>query len=43
LTFLTDEEAKKERMPKRLFREMFNNEDEVEEDDDELESARARR
>lgn len=41
LTFLTDEEAKKERIPQRLFREMFINEDEVD-DDDELESARAR-
>jgi hypothetical protein len=43
LTFLTDEEAKKERMPQRLFREMFINEDEVDDDDEELESARARR
>jgi hypothetical protein len=40
---LTDEEAKKERMPQRLFREMFINEDEVDDDDEELESARARR
>jgi hypothetical protein len=42
LTFLTDDEAKKERMPKRLFREMFISEDEVDDDDEELESARAR-
>jgi hypothetical protein len=39
---LTDEEAKKERIPKRLFREMFISEDEVDDDDEELESARAR-
>jgi hypothetical protein len=42
LTFLTADEAKKERMPKRLLREMFSSEDEVDDDDDELESARAR-
>lgn len=50
MTFFTDEEAKKERMPNRLFREMFSKEDEVDDDDDddddvddELESERARR
>ena len=42
LTFLTEEEAKKERMPKRLLREMFIRDDEVDEDDDELELARPR-
>jgi hypothetical protein len=40
---LTDDEAKKDRMPKRLFREMLSSDDEVEDDDEELESARARR
>jgi hypothetical protein len=34
LTFRTEEEAKKARIPKRLFRETFTNEDEVEDDDD---------
>jgi hypothetical protein len=43
LTFLTDDEAKKARIPKRLFREMLSSEDEVEEAADVLESARARR
>lgn len=55
LTFLTDDEAKKERMPKRPFREMLMSEESVDEDEDEadeeddeeeedvLESARVRR
>jgi hypothetical protein len=42
LTFLTDDETKKERKPKRLFREMLSSEDEVDDDDDEFESARER-
>ena len=43
MTFLTDDEAKKERMPKRLFREMLYSEDEVDEEAEVLESARERR
>lgn len=42
-TFLVDEEAKNERKPKRRFlREMLRREDEVDDEDEVLESARER-